>query len=342
MPVVFVSHGAPSLALDFERGRPLGQLGQSLPRPQAILVISAHWQRTPFGLGTTRLRALLHDFSGFDPALERVSYPAPPAPALAETVRELIGAELYPERPWDHGVWVPLLHMYPAADIPVLQLSLASQLAPAELVAAGRRLAPLRQQGVLILASGGLVHNLGQLDWTERSGPAGWALEFEAWLCARLEAFDLESLCDYRRVAPAAGLAHPSAEHLLPLMIALGAAAAGPRRRLPDSSTATSAAVRSGSADLLGPVEDGAQRRSDHWPRARGPCWTPRGTGLGQRKCSVGLEPVLAESALHDQGHTQRQGLLHAACDGATGRLDLSQRYLEQQFIVHLQQHLRR
>jgi 4,5-DOPA dioxygenase extradiol len=208
----------------------LQRWGQALPTPRALLVVSAHWQRSPPALGTTVSRPLLYDFAGFPGELSRLRYPAPGALELAAEVEALLPVLHQPERPWDHGVWVPLLHLFPRAQVPLLQLSLPSQLSPRELVDTGRRLAPLRERGVLILGSGGMVHNLGQLDWSESATTPAWALEFEAWVRARLGEFDLAALSDYRRQAPGAQWAHPSEEHFLPLLVAAGAAAPGPHQ----------------------------------------------------------------------------------------------------------------
>ena len=233
LPALFVSHGAPSLALDRVKGADLRRLGERLPRPEAILVVSAHWERTPPALGTIRSRPLLCDFGGFSPALREVRYPAPPAGAdLIAALREALAAGPGPgleqlERPWDHGVWVPLLHMFPAAEVPVLQLSLPSQAPPEALLALGRSLAPLRERGVLIVGSGGAVHNLGQLDWRDVSCPPPWALAFEAWLRATLSSGDDEALLRYAE-HPSWELAHPSPEHFLPLLVARGAGLADP------------------------------------------------------------------------------------------------------------------
>lgn len=241
LPVAFVSHGAPTLAIDAGKGADLRRFGASLPRPSAVLVVSAHWERTPVATGCEATLPLLHDYAGFPPALAEVDYPAPGAPALAARAGELAGPlERLPQRPWDHGVWVPLVHLLPAADVPVLQLSLpvsrapgratpeAGRAAAAQVAALGRRLAPLRREGVLILGSGGLVHALGTLDWSDASPPPSWAAEFEAWAWERLEAGDLDALIDAERRSPGLRRAHPTLEHWLPLLLAAGAAAEGP------------------------------------------------------------------------------------------------------------------
>ena len=232
-PVLFVSHGAPTLALDRVRGADFRRLGASLGRPSAVLVVSAHWEQAPPSLGTTSARELLYDFGGFPDELRRIRYPAPPAAALAEDlVRRLPELARVETRGHDHGVWVPLLHMFPAADVPVLQLSLPSRWDPARTLALGRALAPLRNEGVVVLGSGGMVHNLGALDWRDRSPPPQWALDFEGHVRAALETGDADSVVEFRDRAPAARLAHPTDEHFLPLLVAMGAGGddAGPVR----------------------------------------------------------------------------------------------------------------
>ncbi len=228
IPVAFVSHGAPPLALDLERGAELGRWAGSMPQPSAILVVSAHWEATPAAVGTTRTRDLIYDFGGFPRELYTLQYAAPGAPQVVERVAGLSAAERRDERGWDHGVWVPLLHMFPGADVPVAQLSLPSQQSPRELFELGRRLAPLRAEGVLLLASGGSVHNLSRLDWSGAAPPEDWALGFETWLRERLTEGDTEALLAYERAAPHVDLAHPTREHLQPLFVALGAAAEHP------------------------------------------------------------------------------------------------------------------
>jgi 4,5-DOPA dioxygenase extradiol len=229
VPALFVSHGAPDLALDRVKGADFVRLGAALPRPRAIVVVSAHWERSPAAIGTTTPRALMHDYGGFARELRDVTYHAPVASDVAGRVADLLaqrGApslERDPARPWDHGVWVPLVHMFPNADVPVVQLSLPSRASGAELVALGRALAPLAHEGVLVLGSGGLVHNLRALDWSGAAPPPSWATEFEAWTRATLAAGDMDALADFRRRAPDLSLAHPSLEHFLPLLVAAGA-----------------------------------------------------------------------------------------------------------------------
>lgn len=223
-PVVFVSHGAPDLALDPGKGADLTRMAEAMPMPTAVLVLSAHWERTPVRIGTVAPRELIHDYGGFAAELREVRHDAPTAPDLAARVARLLEIEHDPRpRGWDHGVWVPLVHMDPGARLPVLQLSLPTRLPGAELISLGRRLAPLRDEGVLVLGSGGLVHNLGALDWSGGAPAPTWATEFEDWTRTRLAAHDLDRLAAFTDHAPALREAHPTLEHFQPLLVALGA-----------------------------------------------------------------------------------------------------------------------
>lgn len=231
MPVLFVSHGAPTLPLEpGETGAAWRKLGEQLPRPSAILVISAHWEtRVP-----TVSRALqpetIHDFSGFPAELYKLQYPAPGAPALAQDVavalhKSDIQVEMDDTRGLDHGAWVPLSLMYPQADIPVTQLSLQPDKDAAWHIALGRALRPLREQGVLIVGSGSITHNLRAIFKHPRGEAVpGWMTEFCDWMAQQIKAGDLETLSAYRTLAPHAVQNHPTDEHLLPLFVALGAA----------------------------------------------------------------------------------------------------------------------
>ena len=229
MPVVFVSHGAPDAllkapeAVDCWRG-----IGREIPRPAAILAISAHWEARQPTASLSGAPETIHDFSGFSPVLHAMQYPAPGAPALAERAVALLSAagtaaELHPSRGLDHGAWVPLSAMYPQADVPVTQLSLVRNANPAAHFALGQALAPLRDEGVLIVATGSITHNFGWLDWQGTSDPVPQAQAFADWVAARVAAQDIAALLDYRS-APYGAAAHPTEEHLLPLFVALGAA----------------------------------------------------------------------------------------------------------------------
>ena len=235
--VLFLAHGAPTLALDggawAER---LARLGPRLPPLKAVLVCSAHWEtQGGFRVGGAAQPRTLHDFGGFPEPLYGLRYPAPGSPELASRVVSLLGeagfeAAVDGDRGLDHGVWVPLLHLLPEARIPVVPLSLPRLREPGSLWEAGRVLAPLREEGVLILGSGGLVHNLGQLDWTDASAPQPWALAFETWMLARLAEAPAQAM-DWAH-APGAATAVPTSEHLDPLWFTLGAAGGAPAQTL--------------------------------------------------------------------------------------------------------------
>jgi 4,5-DOPA dioxygenase extradiol len=231
MPSLFVSHGAPTLPFTDTPARAfLGELGGRLARPKAILVISAHWETAVPVISAVERNETIHDFFGFPRALYELRYPAPGSPAVAAEVAELLGASgiesrIDRSRGLDHGAWVPLLLMYPQADIPVLQLSLQPHLGPQHHLSIGRALAPLRQRGVLIIGSGSLTHNLSEFRGHGPNDPAPqWVDQFADWLDGALMASRTDDLLDYRRQAPFAAKNHPSEEHLLPLYAALGAA----------------------------------------------------------------------------------------------------------------------
>lgn len=222
------------LALDGgDWGRALSDLGRRLPPLRAILVCSAHWEAPgPFRLSSAPKPGVMHDFGGFPEALYHLDYPAPGSPALATEAAGLLqeaGLEvlLDGERPLDHGAWVPLRYLAPEASIPVVQLSLPRPRTPGLLLAAGRALAPLRKRGVLLLGSGGIVHNLRRLDWGDASQPQPWALAFDGWVRERLEAGDSAALADWPS-APGAAESVPTSEHLDPLFMAMGAADSSP------------------------------------------------------------------------------------------------------------------
>lgn len=230
LPALFISHGSPMLALEPGASGPaLARLAAALPQPRAIVVVSAHWESSELLIGNGATPATWHDFGGFPPALYAVQYPAFGAANLALEVQALLReaglpAQLDPQRPFDHGAWVPLSLMYPQADIPLLQVSLPSRGGPALQTRIGRALASLRKQGILLIGSGSITHNLGELDW--RAGAnviKPWAGAFRNWVVEKLAANDEDALHDYRRQAPFAERNHPSDEHLLPLFFARGA-----------------------------------------------------------------------------------------------------------------------
>jgi len=227
---VFVSHGAPDLALHSSPARSfLGQLGQTLGQPMGILVISAHWLTSVPTVSRAVRMTTIHDFDGFAPALYQFQYPAPGAPFLAEWVQTLLIAQgiktdLHPTRGLDHGAWSPLMLMYPGADIPVTQLTIQSRLSPAYHWQIGRALDPLRDAGILILGSGALTHSLAHFGtYPLDASPATWAQQFDDWVYEQLMDYQVQSLLNYGELAPYAQHNHPSPEHLLPLFVALGA-----------------------------------------------------------------------------------------------------------------------
>ncbi|WFB07773.1 dioxygenase [Streptomyces sp. LX-29] len=228
MPALYLSHGAPPLADDPVWPGELAAWAAGLPRPTAILMISAHWEEAPLALGATTTVPLVYDFWGFPEHYYRVRYAAPGAPGLAERVRKTLRAagapvQDIPDRGLDHGAYVPLVEMFPAADIPVLQLSLPT-LDPQRLLAIGRKLAPLRDEGVLIVGSGFFTHNLAALRQSAGGAVPGWSAEFDDWGRRALGEQDVDALLDFERRAPAGRLAHPRTEHFAPLFVAMGAA----------------------------------------------------------------------------------------------------------------------
>ncbi|HEY1643969.1 MAG TPA: class III extradiol ring-cleavage dioxygenase [Streptosporangiaceae bacterium] len=230
MPALYLGHGAPPLVDDPLWVVQLEAWARGLPQPTAILVVSAHWEAAPLTIAATADAApLVYDFWGFPERYYRATYTAPGAPDLAARVRALLGdrepvADL-PERGLDHGAYVPLTVMYPGADIPVLQISMPS-LEPGRLLAIGRALAPLRDEGVLIIGSGFLTHGLPFLsDHRYNAKPPAWSSEFDGWAAEALDAGDVDTLAGLRG-APAARYAHPTTEHYAPLFVTLGSAEA--------------------------------------------------------------------------------------------------------------------
>jgi 4,5-DOPA dioxygenase extradiol len=228
MPALYLSHGAPPLADHATWPDELAAWSRALPRPQAILMISAHWEEAPLALGATTTVPLVYDFWGFPEHYYQVTYAAPGAPELADQVRKLLRSPAtpvldVPQRGLDHGAYVPLVEMYPDADVPVLQLSMPS-LDPVRLMEIGRKLAPLRDEGVLIIGSGFFTHNLRAITGDD-SLVSPVMKEFDDWGRRTLEAADVDALLDFERKAPAGRLAHPRTEHFAPLFVTLGAAA---------------------------------------------------------------------------------------------------------------------
>lgn len=244
LPSIFVSHGSPMLALqDSPARRFLQGLGRSLPRPAAIVLVSAHWEAAgSVAVSLASQPETIHDFGGFPQALYQINYPARGAPDVAARAASLLEAAgmsvtRHPRRGLDHGAWVPLSLMYPDAGVPVLQVSLMHAAGPAEHRRLGQALAGLRSEGVLVIGSGALTHNLYEFRGQRLDAPTPlWVGEFEAWMRERLEANDAAALLAYRELAPSAVKNHPSEEHLLPLFVAMGAAGEGAKARLLHSS----------------------------------------------------------------------------------------------------------
>ena len=229
LPAIFVSHGAPTLPLtDVPARRFLEGLGSGLPeRPRAILMVSAHWETVRPSVNAVAINATIHDFGGFPEALYRLQYPAPGSPALARRVAALLGdagmpVDIDTERGLDHGAWVPLMMMYPAADIPVVQLSVQPRLGPGHHLAVGQALRSLRDEGVLVIASGSFTHDLSQFRQPLPPTEPDWVREFADWFDAALIGLRTADLLDYRRLAPHTVANQPTDEHLLPLFVALG------------------------------------------------------------------------------------------------------------------------
>jgi 4,5-DOPA dioxygenase extradiol len=235
-PVLFVSHGAPTVALETGGlASALGAFAAAIETPRAIVVVSAHWTvGRVIGVTSAPYHRLIYDFAGFPQPLYELRWPAPGAPDVAARAAALLEragfrSELDPRRGLDHGVWIPLRFGWPAADVPVVQIALPDA-EPPTLARMGAALAPLRDEGVLLVGSGGIVHNLAQVRLGGPEDPPDpWAVRFDAWVAERVAALDLHGLARWRADAPDADLAQPTPEHLAPIFVALGAQAPGDR-----------------------------------------------------------------------------------------------------------------
>ena len=243
-PTLFVSHGAPNLLLQEVPARHfLESLGRTQPRPRAIVAISAHWESAHVAVGAASKPETIHDFGRFDDRLFAMRYPAPGDPALADRIQDLVNdaglaGTTDPERGLDHGVWVPLMLMYPDADIPVVPVSVQPALGPAHHLQLGRALSALRNEDVLVLASGSFTHDLGRFRGRALEEAAPEDVDaFAAWFDTALTEGHTTDLLGYRTRAPHAVENHPTEEHLLPLYVALGAAGPGARAERLHSST---------------------------------------------------------------------------------------------------------
>ena len=230
MPALYLGHGAPPLVDDETWTSQLARWASELPKPKEILIVSAHWESAPLTLGATADAVpLTYDFYGFPERYYRMTYPSPGAPDLARRVAALMPdtepVHEQPDRGLDHGAYVPLMVMYPEADVPVLQMSMPT-LDPQKLFEIGRRLKPLREQGTLIVGSGFTTHNLSEFNprLPSDSPAPSWSTEFDAWAREVMATGDVDALMDFLHKAPAARRAHPRTEHFAPLFVSLGAA----------------------------------------------------------------------------------------------------------------------
>lgn len=227
MPALYIGHGAPPLLDDPIWSGQLAAWARDLPRPKAILIVSAHWESAPVSLSASGA-PLVYDFGGFAPKYYQMTYETPDATALAQRVAAMMPStepvHQHATRGLDHGAWVPLKIMFPEADIPVLQMSLPTD-DPHRLMRLGERLRPLRDEGVLIVGSGFLTHGLPFLeDWRIDAKVPGWSKDFDLWAADALARGDVDTLADYRAKAPGMPYAHPTVEHYTPLFVTLGAA----------------------------------------------------------------------------------------------------------------------
>jgi 4,5-DOPA dioxygenase extradiol len=229
MPVLFVSHGSPMFAVEPALAGPqLRKLGKELPRPRAVLVLSPHWITRNVQVSIAAQPETIHDFGGFPEVLYTIQYPAPGAPDVAARALELLNADGWnatpSQRGLDHGAWVPVRHLYPDADVPVFQVSMPHTLDAAAAVRLGRSLAPLASEGVLIIGSGSITHNLFEFRQNVGAAGAAYATEFVDWARRSVRSHDEHALVDYLHSAPHAERAHPTPDHYLPLPFAFGAA----------------------------------------------------------------------------------------------------------------------
>ena len=229
MPALYIGHGAPPLLDDPIWSGQLAAWAQDLPRPKAILIVSAHWESAPVSL-TASHAPLVYDFGGFAPKYYQMTYETPDASALAQRIAAMMPdgepVHQHVSRGLDHGAWVPLKIMYPEADIPVLQMSLPTD-DPHRLMKLGERLRPLREEGVLIIGSGFLTHGLPFLkEFRIEAEAPGWSVDFDLWAADALTRGDVDLLADYKAKAPGMPYAHPTVEHYTPLFVTLGASTA--------------------------------------------------------------------------------------------------------------------
>ncbi|AYO55117.1 DODA-type extradiol aromatic ring-opening family dioxygenase [Acinetobacter wuhouensis] len=228
LPGLFISHGSPMLALDPEQvGPALQRLGYNLPRPQAIVVMSAHWESNALEVNTGVRPETWHDFRGFPKELYEIRYPAPGSPELAEEILQLLAeaqltAHANSTRPRDHGVWMPLLHMHPEADIPVIEISLPMNMNADQIYKIGQTLAPLRDRQILLIGSGSITHNLKELSWNNQNNQVPeWASSFRNYVVSKLTHSNYDAILDWDSI-PFLNKNHPTLEHFAPIFFAMG------------------------------------------------------------------------------------------------------------------------
>jgi 4,5-DOPA dioxygenase extradiol len=228
MPALYIGHGAPLLLDDPVWSSQIADITKKFEKPKAILIVSAHWESAPISITSPIAGTpLVYDFGGFAQKFYEMTYQTPDASALAARIAAMMpdNEPLHESRRGlDHGAWVPLKIMYPDADIPVLQLSMPTS-DPGKLIQIGKRLQPLRDEGVLIIGSGFMTHGLPYLrDWSINATAPGWSSEFDTWAAEALSRGDVDALASYKDLAPAVQYAHPTVEHFTPLFVTLGAA----------------------------------------------------------------------------------------------------------------------
>jgi 4,5-DOPA dioxygenase extradiol len=235
-PALYIGHGAPPLLDDPIWSGELAEWSEKLEKPKAILIVSAHWESAPLTLSSTENDTpLIYDFGGFAPKYYNIQYRSPGAPELAARIKAIMDEPVteQPRRGLDHGAYIPLMKMYPDADIPVLQMSIPTH-DPEKLFAIGQKLAPLRDEGVMIIGSGFLTHGLPYLkEFRIDATPPGWSVEFDLWAKEVLDRGAIDELMNYKSLAPGLPYAHPTVEHFAPIFIALGASS------LPDTAPTT-------------------------------------------------------------------------------------------------------
>ena len=227
MPSIFISHGAPSIALEHDDfTRAASAFGATLAGARAIAIVSAHWQSRDLRINAVARPETIYDFGGFSDALYQIRYEAPGDPILAREIAALLGGvALEAARGWDHGLWVPLRVLLPEANVPIVEIAQPYPTSPEQLIGIGHALAPLRDRGVVIIGSGGIVHNLRNIHLGDKTAPVDdWANEFDQWFASHLAARDTTTLARYRDLAPHVSLAVPTPEHFEPLFVPLGAA----------------------------------------------------------------------------------------------------------------------